>query len=235
MARKKVIEESIFVDDISSIEYHWLKEETDRENNISCWLAEDSWGNKDHFVVSIEENSKYPNKVLKGPFRTIKETIESLNEKEEVVEENPIVDDNDGDGYVNAGLLDELYQLINLETENIRKCQELMCRADDAEKAGFIEVLDKIISAGNSNIGMLQEMAKTLSPTAGAVEKGAEEAKEILDNEETFDFEDDNEEEIDAEVARVFMDNDNDEIANAIKDRFAMDDLDDDELVNLQF
>jgi len=243
MARKKIVEESFFIDNISNIKYRWLKEETDRLNDVSCWIAEDIWGNKDHFIVSIKENEQYPSNVLKGPYKTIKETLGALQEKdeEEVVEvdvENPIVDNEEGKGYVNAGILDEIYQLINMETENIRKCQELMCFVSDEEKPNYVDVLNKVITASNANLGMLQEIAKNLSPSAVAIEDGAEEAKEILDSEEdTFNFsdEEENEEEIDVEVNRAFMDDIELPDDEAIRNRFHMDDLDDEEIKNLKF
>lgn len=236
MAKKKFVEESYFVDDMSNIEYHWLKEETERANGVSCWIAEDTWGNKDHFIVSIKEGEGFPTSIIKGPYRTIKETLEALSLKEDSEAENPVVE-NEGEGYVNAGLLDEVYQLITLESEKIRKLNSLMCYADDVQRDEIIGVLSKITEASNANLGMLQELTKSISPSAEAIDDGEEEAKDILDNgDESFDFNDEDEEEdkVINSVAEAFNDSDID-VEAAIQERYDIGDISDDEIAKINF
>ena len=178
MARKvKEDKENTFVDEVSGISYQWLKEEVKPANGISCWSAKDQWGNKDYFVVK-------EGLIIKGPFRTIKETVKSLQEGvEEREEEVP----TEVEERANVGIMDELRQASNQVTDIIRRCEELKQWSDDVGKGEIIDVLQSIIDQENENIGKIQAMLKTLSPDNEKIEDGEEEAEEIMGNDNNDD------------------------------------------------
>lgn len=184
---KKVIKEqdNTFIDEVSGITYQWLKEEVEQVNSISCWSAKDQWGNKDYFVVK-------EGKILKGPYRTVKETCEAL---EEGLNDNQLpVDDEPTEERVNAGIVDQLRQASTQVTELIRKCEELIQWTDDEGKDDLVAVLKDIVGVESENIGKIQTMIGSLSDTAEAIDDGAEKAEEIMkaeDDEVVFGIEDD--------------------------------------------
>lgn len=182
---KKTKEDSnnTFVDSVSGISYQWLKEEVTPANGISCWSARDQWGNKDYFVV--KEGA-----IIRGPFRTVKETVKALEEGvkddlEDTVEDTE-VDAVNVEERANLGIMDELRQASNQVTEVIRRCEGLQQWSEDVGKDEIIEVLQSIIDEENENIGKIQAMLKSLSPENEKIEDGEEKAEEILDNDDVF-------------------------------------------------
>ena len=182
MARKiKEDKNNTFVDEVSGISYKWLKEEVEPANGISCWSAKDQWGNKDYFVV--REGA-----IIKGPYRTVKETVKALEEGlEDNIEaedevEVDIAETTEVEDKANLGIMNELRQASNQVTEVIRRCEELKQWSDEAGKDEIINVLQSIIEEENENIGKIQAMLKALSPENEKIEDGEEEAKEIMDD-----------------------------------------------------
>lgn len=186
---KKVIKEqdNMFVDEVSGISYKWLKEEVEEVNSISCWSAKDQWGNKDYFVVK-------EGKILKGPYRTVKETCDALNEG---LEDDVQEVEEPAEERVNAGIVDQLRQASTQVTELIRKCEELIQWTDDEGKGDLVAVLKDIVGVESENIGKIQTMIGTLSDTTEAIDDGEEKAEEIMqaaeDDDVVFGIEDDEE------------------------------------------
>ena len=234
---KKIIKEDNydFTDNVSGISYRWLKEETEQVNGISCWSAKDQWGCKDYFVVK-------EGLIIRGPYKTIKETCEALERDDYEDSESDILDEisKDDNGYVKAGFIDELHQAVNQVTEVIRRCNELICRSDEVGKQDLVAVLDKIVETENSNIGMIQAMLKSLTDTSGAIDSGEEEAEKIMQD-ASDEYEDVVFDDIDIEPEEIDMDilkttppvGETDNVAKIIAGRYNLDqgdDFDDDVL-----
>ena len=192
MAKRIKNEDNSFVDEVSGIKYQWLKEETTPANGISCWSAKDQWGQKDYFVVK-------EGLIIKGPFRTIKETCKALEEGFEPEEE---VGEVDVEERADAGIADALRQATNQVTELIRKCEELMQWVNEEGKDELAVVLNDIVNVENENIGKIQAMLGRVTNSDEHIEDGKEQAEQAMDDVQGVD----EVEEVEEEEEDIFED-----------------------------
>lgn len=237
---KKVLKEDTFIDEVSGISYKWLKEETEQVNSISCWSAKDQWGNKDYFVVK-------EGKILKGPYKSVKETCtaleEGLNEDTEAdtVEEEPVVPEE----RTESGFVDSLRDISLQVTELIRKCESLSQWLSDEGKDDLVAVLNNIVVTENENIGKVQAMVDSLNGAGEDVEAGQDKAEQIMQEvpqeEEGTIFEIDDIDEFETPSMPIGYSNITpptppvvsapDDVSNVLASRFDLDDEEDEDII----
>ena len=238
---KKVLKEDTFIDEVSGISYKWLKEETEQVNSISCWSAKDQWGNKDYFVVK-------EGKILKGPYKSVKETCtaleEGLNEDVEAdaVEEEQVVPEE----RMEAGFVDSLRDISLQVTELIRKCESLAQWFGEApEYDELVAVLNDIVGVENENIGKVQAMVDSLNGASEDIEAGQDKAEQIMQEvpqeEEDTVFEIDDIDEFETPPMPIGYSNITppsppvvsapDDVSSVIASRFALDDEEDEDII----
>ena len=85
-----------------------------------------------------------------------------------------------------AGLAALLIESINGEWETVNLYNSIAMNAREAGYENIASVLDEINTEENKHIGQLQELLKTISPNAAAIEDGEQEAKEIIDDDTSW-------------------------------------------------
>lgn len=85
-----------------------------------------------------------------------------------------------------AGVSSLLIDAINSEWETIDKYNTLAMNARIEGFDQIASVLEEINTEENKHVGQLQELLKTLSPNASAIQEGEEEAKEQIDDDTSW-------------------------------------------------
>jgi rubrerythrin len=85
-----------------------------------------------------------------------------------------------------AGLSALLIESINGEWETVNLYNSIAMNAREAGFEDIAKVLDEINTEENKHIGQLQELLKTISPNAYAIKDGEEEAKEVIDDDDSW-------------------------------------------------
>lgn len=85
-----------------------------------------------------------------------------------------------------AGMAQLLIDAINDEWETVNTYNGLLIMAKAEGFDEFIPVLEDINTEENKHVGQLQELLKKVSPNAEAIDSGADEAQEQLDDDDSW-------------------------------------------------
>ena len=85
-----------------------------------------------------------------------------------------------------AGLATLLIDSINGEWDTVNLYNSIAITARESGFEDIAAALDEINTEENKHIGQLQELLKTISPNAGAIKDGEEEAKEVIDDDASW-------------------------------------------------
>ena len=87
----------------------------------------------------------------------------------------------------NTGMSQLLIDAINGEWDTIKLYNDIMVNAESYGYSDIADVLRDIIAEENIHVGQLQTALETISPNVSSIEKGAEEAKQQLNDTQTIE------------------------------------------------
>ena len=85
-----------------------------------------------------------------------------------------------------AGISSLLIDAINGEWETINLYNSIAMNARESGFEDIAKVLEEINTEENKHVGELQNILKTISPNASAIEDGEQEAEEIVDDDTSW-------------------------------------------------